>query len=281
MLTLALCADPGILGRFDKSSLSDQDLMELLVGDLTDVAIAKDSNDNFTDIKKWSILDFDRYNRVRSIEMNNAAFDINMGFFDDDDDDWSIERICFNEGGSIDLQYVPSTVTLVRIDHMFLKGTIATRDLPRELKTLDLQSNKFFGMFETADLPPTLEVIYISHNAMEGSVHLEHLPNALMHFGAHSNAFTGSLRLSQLPEHLVSLNLANNGFEGQITLINIPKTLHHAELHENLLSVEKATVEHPNRLHMLLLDAALHERVFGQDGAKYAGNEIVFKGLCK
>ena len=272
MITLAFCADPSILGRFDKASLSDQNLMELFVGEFKDVGIAKDMDTNFISIEKWSVLHLDAAKHVTTINMSleNVVFGGSYTNFR------SIEEGCFDEGGSVDFQYVPPTVISLRIVHLYLSGTIETRDLPRGLKTLEIPSNKISGTFDTAALPGSLESVDVSYNKLEGSVHLESLPEALKYFRVQNNTFTGDLEFDALPEGLISMNLAHNRFEGEIKLINLPKSLREAELDENLFPPDRrAIVEKPNGLQLLKLDFWMQHLVFDCDGVKYTGKELV------
>ena len=272
MFTLVLCADPSILGRFDKASLSDQNLMELFVGEFKDVDIAKDKDKNFISIEKWCVLHLDAAKYVTSINMSlgNVVFGGQQTLFR------SIEEGCFDEGGPVDFQYVPPTVISLRIFHLYLTGTIETQDLPRGLKAFEIPSNKISGTFDTAALPGSLESVNVSYNKLEGSVHLESLPKALKYFQVQNNTFTGGLKLDVLPEGLISINLGHNRFEGEIKLINLPKSLQEVELDENLFPPDRrAIVEKPNGLQLLKLDFWMQHLVFDCNGVKYTGKELV------
>ncbi|KNH05413.1 leucine-rich repeat protein [Perkinsela sp. CCAP 1560/4] len=145
-----LLVDPIAIGRADKHSMPHQTLMEMLVADLQDKKCFRDKNGDFHDINSWEGISLTQDGEVNSINLEcYADFRFGVEFDDEDEDTKGVVR----PGGSIDFQWIPSSVTDFSTSDLNLAGSIDTRTLPRELNDLNLEKNHFSGTFNAAGLP--------------------------------------------------------------------------------------------------------------------------------
>mmetsp|Transcript_33682 Transcript_33682/g.52658 ORF Transcript_33682/g.52658 Transcript_33682/m.52658 type:complete len:243 (-) Transcript_33682:113-841(-) len=207
------------LGKIDKSTLSQQTLMELLVENLNkSTNVFLDPNGSYMEVSTWHGVTF-RDDSVKVI-------------------DWHFEfsdrgGSCVHPGGSIDLQWIPGTVISFHIGYLKLEGSVDTVVLPRGLERLRLDANKFCGTFLTEHLPRGLTHVGISRNNLSGSLDMTCLPAALREFIALGNSFSGTVDLTKLPGTLEQLSLSKNALEGSVNLENLPRPMKHIELHLN------------------------------------------------
>mmetsp|Transcript_11450 Transcript_11450/g.17321 ORF Transcript_11450/g.17321 Transcript_11450/m.17321 type:complete len:287 (-) Transcript_11450:53-913(-) len=228
MYILSICIDPVTLYRTDKDSLPRQTLMELLVSNLDDKAIFRDSNGDFYEISDWNGVALDDSGEVTEI---NWERDDGYSFFDEED---VVENSDLpKQGGSIDLKWLPSTVTDVTISDLCVQGTINTYELPRSLVVLDVRKNAFEGSFDIRGLPAEFRSLWGSENRFLGSVLLEALPDHMHSVSLSQNSFSGTLALNSLPETLLHLYLSNNKFCGVLDLSNLSASLTYVRLEEN------------------------------------------------
>ena len=265
-----ICAPPfftaeiSSIGRFDTQSLPQQTLMEILVENLTDVGIAKDASGCFIDIKGWSILSFDVEDNVTEIRMDADNAEMRFDFFDDVKIPRSIASGCFEEGGSIDLRFTPSTVHSLSISFMGFTGTLETQTLPHGLTELLINANQFFGPFDIKGLPPGMQEAHIQKNHFEGALLVEYLPEQISIFNASANRFHGTVNLTKLPHGIEELYLSMNTFHGDIRLSNIPSALRKVRLHGNDFTFADI-IGGTKRLNVIL-DASLRGNVLDGSG---------------
>ena len=106
LLYLLRTADSDSVGRFNTDSLPQKALIELLVENLAEVSIAKDAEDKFIDIEKWSIFTFDAAGSITHIQMMGRSLrDLFRATQMGRNIPRTIERNSFDKGGEIDLQY--------------------------------------------------------------------------------------------------------------------------------------------------------------------------------
>ena len=265
------------LGRFDKNSMPQQTLIEMLVQDFIDVKIAKDEEGNFHDIEKWCIFKFNADGEVA--EINIDVDDKEMGFYLIYNNDFirSIKTGCFSEGGTIDFQYVPSTVTSLIICEMEFEGTLETKDLPAGLLKLSLTENKFAGTFSISDLPSKIDYVSIRSNHFEGSLDIESLPGSVTVFVASQNHFLGTINLNNLPRALRSLVLSDNELTGSLELRNAPITLEEVSLFGNNFQGEKLIVDASRKFKYFVVDSIFKGKVVTADGSPF-NDGVIFDG---
>ena len=230
---LPIHAIDSMAARFDKLILTQQSLMELLVENLRDVAIAKDDSGDFIPIEDWSILKFDDDGNVKEITMDETHVENYGNLFASIKEDRSIEEGGFDLGGTIDFQYVPSTALSLAIRDLEFEGTIETAQLPGGLEFLSLTGNKLTGTFCVEHLPKNLRKIFICGNKFCGDLRVDCMPPAVERFDAGDNQFSGEVDLSRLPSKLAMLDISENMLTGSIALLNLPKTLQTVRLHKN------------------------------------------------
>ena len=112
MFQLILSADSSI-GRFDKNSLSDQTLMELLVDRLTHQAkyILRDSTEEFKDKCTWECVTCDVEDNVVQIHFMQPY------------------------NGTLDFAFIPPKVRSFATKNQYFHGTIDTALLPSGLES--------------------------------------------------------------------------------------------------------------------------------------------------
>ena len=181
-------------GRVSKSTLSDQELMEIVFGSL-DQAESFKENGLFKDVCDWKIVKCNADRRV--VRVSSALF---IG------------------KGIVMLDYIPELVTRFGIPgpifgNKEIVGALETNSLPNRLKIFQISANAFYGTVDVPNLPRTLEMFNISNNAFSGTLDMGNLPPNLEFFGANGNAFSGVFCLVSIPHSLVSVDASNNKFE--------------------------------------------------------------------
>uniref|UniRef100_A0A7S4JQ01 Leucine-rich repeat protein n=1 Tax=Paramoeba aestuarina TaxID=180227 RepID=A0A7S4JQ01_9EUKA len=228
LLTSVVCADS--LARVDKESMSQQTLCELFVAEMNrKVAFYETSSEDFRPISDWQGVTVDFDDTVSSIEWKSCENRFAQGHPNE-------------VGGTINLQWLPSTVTELIAEFLELCGTIDTADLPRGLLTLSLCDNALSGTFDVKGLPQDIQTVNLFSNKLSGCLDLEALPPKLQSLNAGGNMFHGSLDLTCLPEPLYALWLHANRFDGTINLENLSTNLWFLNLSENNLSQKEVRV---------------------------------------
>ena len=258
---LLSAADP--TGRFDRLSIPQQSLMEMLVQDYKDAEIIQYANGEIADIHDWSILQFDDKDNITSINIDVSNIDFISLF---EAVRRSITRSSFICDGSIDFKYLPPTLVDLTIIGMRLFGKLETSGLPQDLQTLDIHSNNLDGQFDVAGLPRKLTSVNISSNKLSGSLCMESLPNALKVFKARKNNFSGKICLNKLPPELEILNLVENSLCGPLELRNVPCTLQEVELQQNNFDCEKIIFDVNHDMKLFKVDDVFIGSIVDADG---------------
>ncbi|KNH07899.1 leucine-rich repeat protein [Perkinsela sp. CCAP 1560/4] len=217
-----LLIDPDVLGRPDKDSLPQHTLMEILIGDLDDRTCFRDKEGVFLEACAWSGV---------KCTADGDVFSINW----DPDHGWYLfgqDRPVQN-GGSIDLRWMPSSVQDFHIPKLDLSGSVDTFSLPREMTSIDIKQNQFHGPFNIAGLPLNIRSVDVSSNRLCGSLDLPRLPEGISLLNAAMNDFSGSISLIALPESLNGLWLNANRLSGSVDRSALRLTLYHCNLADN------------------------------------------------
>eukprot|EP00009_Paramoeba_aestuarina_P009058 CAMPEP_0201517848 /NCGR_PEP_ID=MMETSP0161_2-20130828/8851_1 /ASSEMBLY_ACC=CAM_ASM_000251 /TAXON_ID=180227 /ORGANISM="Neoparamoeba aestuarina, Strain SoJaBio B1-5/56/2" /LENGTH=191 /DNA_ID=CAMNT_0047915475 /DNA_START=41 /DNA_END=616 /DNA_ORIENTATION=+ len=155
-LVSVITSDPS-LGKVDKSSMSEQTLMELFAEGITDNRSALSiSRQEPQDIYDWKGLNFDSSGAVTGIG-------------------WILQKL----GGSIRLEWLPASVKYVFVDRNRLSGTVCLTQLPHVLQTLLMTSNLFSGTVDLTQLPKELVRLRLNDNAFHGETDFIQLPPQL------------------------------------------------------------------------------------------------------
>ena len=207
-------------GRFHADFISPQMAMELLCADVKNLSQVQDADGCFIDIQNWRGLRFNDDGDLISIDFDQEMPFNLFGNAEDMDDDRSPFTI--GPGGSMDLKWIPKTVTTFFISDIEIGGTVDTLSLPRSLKYFDISSNKFYGTFDTSGLPENIETLDIHSNAFEGSLVIADLPRGTRSFSGHYNGFTGSIHLEDLPPKIEVFAVNGNSLTGTLNMRNLP-----------------------------------------------------------
>ena len=192
MLFLLLCQSmDSALGKVDRNSMTQQSLMEILVSEWKEQSNFQASNGDFFDATKWRGIKCDIEDNIVSVSWI----------------DWFWAR---NEGGTLDLQWLPCTVTRFAVTGSRLEGTVDMISLPRNLEYLFLDRNDLYG---TIDIPSA--------------------PNPIKKLILYENHFHGTLNLLCIPPHAEVIQLNNNKFHGCVVIGNLPPSLRDLCLREN------------------------------------------------
>jgi len=180
----AQCHDPDTerheykTGRLDYGNMSDQLRMEKLVENI----------DNREMFMKRRFLK--KVFGNKNVEYKD--FCIWRGVQCDDEGVSVLEINWFNKSlkGTMDLSWIPPTVTYFELGANKIRGTLDTAQLPRNLKTISLYSNEFSGAVDWETLPPYIEYLSLSNNKLEGNVNLHVPPSSLTYIGVRNNKFS-------------------------------------------------------------------------------------------
>ena len=191
MIHLVVCMDSSALGRFNRGTLSDQSLMELLIDDLIGKEQFIDDDGEYLDLRKWgagwSVFRFDDQGSLEAINLN--------GFFD---------------GGSIQMQWAPERLLSLNFAENQIMGSLETASFPPLLCTLDVSVNSMSGEFAIEGLPRHIEYIDISANNFRGILNTRDFPPSMRKFYGDQNAFTHIQDLTSLPSSFEVLSLVKN-----------------------------------------------------------------------
>mmetsp|Transcript_29760 Transcript_29760/g.46017 ORF Transcript_29760/g.46017 Transcript_29760/m.46017 type:complete len:281 (-) Transcript_29760:101-943(-) len=222
MMFLYLTIDSS-LGKVDASLLPHQTLMELFVEKLDDKKAFRTESGDFLPLSDWDGVTLDTTGNVVSIDWE-VRFGA-RGLMQE------IHVIC--SGGSIDLQWVPPTVTKISISQRRLAGNIDSYRLPRGLTLLRACQNAFNGSLQTDGLPPTLKKLELGENFLDGTVDLTTLPESMEFLSAYSNTLSGTLDFGQLPRALQYVYLSQNNFSGSVDLSRLPAGMRSISIENN------------------------------------------------
>ena len=237
LVSFISCADTDGFGRVDLSSLSDQTLMELLVGDIQRNTMLRDSEGEFLEIHSWNGLTFSDTGELLDIDFDAEAV------MDGHDD---VVSYIVGPKGSIDLKWIPMTVRYFTIVDLALEGVVETRELPEHLEYFDISANIFRGTFCIASLPQKIQSVKIASNLLDGTLDMVHLPPHVTLFVAEFNRFHGSLDFSDLPKNIVTLRVGFNDFQGTVDLSKIPSKMRFFAMQSTKVKQDQLVVRVPD-----------------------------------
>ena len=189
-------------GRFDKASIPQQALMELLIEKFNSRSQLFTEQDAIPDFCTWVGITCSEEGELTKIS-------------------WSIWQQI--SGGTLCLQWLPLTVQTVCIENSQLCGKIETHKLPESLEHLSLLGNCINGSFDCGGLPRKLQTLNLFSNRLSGEVDFKSLPPSLLHFTVKGNDFHGTFDLDVMPRSMTIVNIAKNQFCGEISLRGLPE----------------------------------------------------------
>uniref|UniRef100_A0A7S4KIT3 Leucine-rich repeat protein n=1 Tax=Paramoeba aestuarina TaxID=180227 RepID=A0A7S4KIT3_9EUKA len=223
MFFATLSVDPS-LGKSDKSSLSQQTLMELFVENITNRQQIWGSREKIADLKKWQAIALNADDDVTSIEWTFFSWPVTLR-------------------GSLSFQWLPSTIEQIQIIGNSLSGTIDLEHLPDSLRLLDVALNDLAGSICLTNLPNSLTILNVSHNKLNGTLDLTKLPHSLRSLDLSQNFFVGETDFSQLPASLTFFTVeANVDLSGKIRR-PVGFAGEHGRLEQRAYSIEMTKIE--------------------------------------
>ncbi|KNH05842.1 leucine-rich repeat, partial [Perkinsela sp. CCAP 1560/4] len=197
------CVDDGI-GKFDRSMLCQQDLMELFIFGLNKPEKICGSRADPADVCEWE-----------GITCN------------DDGEVEEFEWICKNRHGTgiVGFESLPCSMKTLRMFWNALSGTIRLADLPEKMEELSLSCNQLTGSLDLDGLPATVRELGLGNNKFTGEVSFEKLPKCLKQLRLSQNQLSGTICLTCLPPALEVMCLYMNNFEGSLDFARLPKSI--------------------------------------------------------
>uniref|UniRef100_A0A7S4PD49 Leucine-rich repeat protein n=1 Tax=Paramoeba aestuarina TaxID=180227 RepID=A0A7S4PD49_9EUKA len=204
------------LGKVDKSMLSPQTLMELLIDGIT--TNKERITQQKPDIEQWFGVIYNDYREITTIQWRfkglEGTIDLQWLPFTVISVSFQINKL----SGEIDLEHLPDGLVDLSTGNNALSGTLNLILLPAHLEELLLHINKFEGSVCLTQLPATLKMLNLSSNALSGTLDVTSLPEGFKHLLVHKNAFEGETDFQSLPSTLESLYVANTRLSGEVWL---------------------------------------------------------------
>ena len=140
------CADDGI-GRFDRSTASQQSLMELFIFGLNQPEKICGSREDPDDVCEWTEVKCNAGGEVEEFQ-------------------W---RCKYQHGtGTVGFEFLPWSIRNVVMWNNALSGTIQLADLPGKMEGVYLYDNQLTGSLELDRLPATVRRLGLGNNKFTG-----------------------------------------------------------------------------------------------------------------
>ena len=217
MYLIFATADVPGAGRFNLDCMSQQMGMETLLAQVHYLEAIQNADGSFLDVKQWEGLDFDSAGNITEIDFEYA---VDYELIDDEENEPII-----GPGGSMDLQWIPQSVTSFSVANNELEGSVDTQNLPRGLEKFNISYNEFSGEFSLAGLPKTLQLLNIQSNRLSGSLVLADLPRGMEKMFASRNRFTGELNLDDLPPQIEVFTAKDCHLSGALSMCHMPESM--------------------------------------------------------
>ena len=81
--------------------------------------------------------------------------------------------------GELNWDYIPSSLTYLRLAFNELSGDIPFNGIPRQMTVLNVTANRFSGPLLLKDLPDTMKNLFLSYNRFSGIVDPSEFPKSL------------------------------------------------------------------------------------------------------
>ena len=213
------------LGKFDHGCLPHQLLLETLVNDIPSKTQFIDTDGSFKDVHQWSGVACSDDGDVIHIYWvkSSAPF--------------------FPGGGSIDFQWVPSTVESLSLNGNALHGTLETSKLAVALRGVSLISNNLWGTVDLTTLPLRIELVLLSNNRFCGTLAFSQLPSTLRVLELDNNAFFGPIEMTSLSKAIQRIDLSGNNFTSTVLVESIPESVEVISLTRNNIQSVTSTLQ--------------------------------------
>ena len=234
-----IACDDGI-GRFDRSMLSQQELMELFIFGLNEPEKICGNRDDPDDVCDWTGM---------KCSVDGEVEEFKWGFHKE------------VGTGTVGLEFLPWSMKRVVMCNNALSGTIQLADLPGKTEGVYLAnqpadlvvlnsigfllrfeitqisvSNEFTGEISLENLPKCLKYLSLSNNHLSDTICLTSLPPDVECVNLGKNNFEGSLDFTRLPESMRAMYLYENRFSGTIDLGNLPESMRVLDVEKNAIS---------------------------------------------
>jgi hypothetical protein len=193
--------DP-LLGRLDYASMPQQALMEMFIDGIENREKICGSKEEPADIEKWE-----------GVRLNENG------------DVTKITCVAMNLEGSVNVQWLPSTIERFQMDNNRLTGTIDLTSLPPPMKYIYLSDNHFTGTIDLCHLPECFQFLNLTVNNLNGTLNLENLPQSLYSLSLGHNEFSGTVSLVNLPDGLKQLAIQSTKISGRTDFSKLPNSL--------------------------------------------------------
>ncbi|KNH03913.1 hypothetical protein XU18_4762 [Perkinsela sp. CCAP 1560/4] len=151
------CVDDGI-GKFDRSMLCQQELMELFIFGLNKPEKICGNRDDPNDVCEWKGVKCNADGKVEEFQ-------------------WiSKDR---HGTGTVGFEFLPWSMKTVWMFWNALSGTIQLADLPGKMERVYLSVNQLTGSLDLDTLPAAVRELDLSENEFTGDISLEKLPKCL------------------------------------------------------------------------------------------------------
>ena len=240
------CSDDGI-GKFDRSMLSQQELMELFIFGLNEPEKICGSRKDLDDVCAWKGVtcypdgEVEEFHWINKNENGTGS----LGFEFLPCSMNTLYMFMNALSGTIQLGNLPCKIEAVNLSVNQLTGSLDLDRLPATVRSLFLTSNKFTGEVSLENLPICLKFLELSENLLSGAVCLNSLPTEFSCLCLQKNDFEGSLDFTQLPKFMKVMDLSENRFSGRIDLRNLPDSMVRFNVRNNVLS---GTVRVPEQM---------------------------------
>lgn len=167
---LLLSIDPS-LGRVDKHSFSQQALMELLVSSVGDAEKIYQTEENLGDMTSWA-----------GLSLNAASTEVH-----------EIKWRGYYLHGSLDLNWIPSTVRRFDVSQNNLEGALQLSALGAKMVSANFGYNQFSGTIDLTKLPEALTNLSLTSTIVSGDVDFRQLPRSLLYLDVSDTTLSGNL----------------------------------------------------------------------------------------
>ena len=228
------------LGRFDIASMSDQAMMELLVGTFHSKSKRKlkavTRSMEYVDIARWACVISSDSGEVTGIRFQNETIgEINLQYIPKGVK--RFEALGSTLAGTLETSALPhGLVVFYLVVTRNFTGTVEMTKLPKPLEELNITGNEFAGSADLSALPPHLVMLNISGNRFSGMLVLNALPDSLKEIQVSCNNLRGSLDFSRIPKNLQIFFARGNAFSGSFSLLNAPLCFTELSVADNEIS---------------------------------------------
>ena len=180
-----LCADFSMLGRFDPSMLTEQQMLELFFTPQDEnearADLRGDADDGCTWMGITCTYEYEETTKKSITGIDWCPWEVHLvGSIDFRRIPPHTEFISLNEqalSGTMDATGFPESLTQICLQKCAFSGTIDLGHLPEEMQVFEVYDNCFTAVQNVCDLPYTLESLVIEEPSIESkTIHVGELP---------------------------------------------------------------------------------------------------------